>query len=94
LDSEARVSEVVGILGGGVLGGGSSETEANIMEEPVFKLQLEGLQTFNDFVAIVRGKDLNDRQLREMTARLSDGTTGLSDAEQADAGNLVNFTGV
>ena len=51
-----------------------------------FHIEINSLEEFAAFVALIRGKDLTDQKLQELTARLRKATTALSDAETADAG--------
>lgn len=51
-----------------------------------FRLEINSLEEFIAFVAVIRGDDPGDQKLLEMTARLKQSTKALSDAEHADAG--------
>lgn len=51
-----------------------------------FTLQINSIEDFAAFVALVRGEALDADKLLAMTAALKKSTTALSHAEQADAG--------
>lgn len=50
-----------------------------------FRLEITSLEEFAAFVAIIRGSNLDDPKLLELTAKLQKSTKQLSDAEKANA---------
>ncbi len=53
-------------------------------DERRFHLEINSLEAFAAFCALIRGEDLDDDKIRELTARLTKATAVLSAAEQAD----------
>ncbi len=48
-----------------------------------FRIDIQGLEAFAAFVAVIRGADLTDATLVKLTAQLHESRTALSDAETA-----------
>jgi hypothetical protein len=58
--------------------------------DPEFHLEIHSLRAFALFCAIVRGNELTDDKLRELTAQLKQSNTALAtDVAAANAGQII-----